>query len=106
ALAVTDYIIEDDQLKIMLAIENYLDSSIQINPHNLRLVDQQGNTHEVDKKGMEFYEYLGKKCLKKTQLDHTKSYIDGIVIFSIPTNIRIDYLCYMINDEEITRKYF
>lgn len=106
SLAITDYIHEKDHLTMMLAIENYLQSSIFIDPKNLKLVDRRGNIYQIDKEEMKFNKFLGKECLKHTKLDPQKPYVGGIVVFSVPENTEITYLSYNLDQKEITRKYF
>ncbi len=106
ALAVTDYIKEKSYIKMMLAIENYSQEPVWINPDSFRLVDKRGNTYQLDIKEMELYEVLGRKFLKKTKLTKSNPYTDGIIIFSVSKNVQVDYISYVLNNEEITRKYF
>jgi len=106
ALAITDKISEKGFYKIMLAIENFLKEPALIDPANLQLVDRNGKSYQIDIKEMELYEVMGRRNLKKTKLDRSNPYTDGIVIFSVPEKVQIDYLSYIYNQEELTRKYF
>jgi len=106
ALAVTQFVQEKNQLRMMLAVKMFQDTTIYLRPENFKVVDFSGKSYTLDKKEMELFDYLGKKNLKKTTLSRKEPYVDGILVFAVPDKVNIVYLSYTDGQKELSRKYF
>ena len=87
-----------------ITIKNYLVEPVAVNLSNFSLVDKSGKTHTMDKKMMK--DVFTDRCLRNIKLDVNKSYADGLLIFSVGQNSKIDYLAYNIDGQKVTKKYF
>ena len=103
AMAVADMNRQSQSLILDLTIKNYATTPVSVNVKNFELIDTNGNTHPVDENMME--SKFREKCMKNQNLAELKS-ADGIIVFTIPSNVPIDYLGYRLNEEETVKKYF
>jgi len=103
AMAVADMSRQSKSLIIDLTIKNYATSPVSIDIKNFELVDLDGKTYPMDN-GMMDSKFKG-KSLKDQKLAELK-FADGIIVFSIPSKVSIDYLGYRLNEDETVKKYF
>jgi hypothetical protein len=103
AVAIADMSRQSQSLILDLTIKNYATSPVSIDIKNFELVDRDGNTYKMDTGTMES-KFKG-KSLKSQKLAELK-FADGIIVFSIPSKISIDYLGYRLNEDETIKKYF
>jgi hypothetical protein len=103
AMAVADMNRQSKSLILDLTIKNYATSPVTIDIQNFELADLDGNTYPLDKNMMET-KFKG-KSLKNQELAELK-FADGIIVFSIPSKVKIDYLGYRLNEDETVKKYF
>lgn len=106
AIAVNDYLYKDKFFTIHLTMRNYTQKSIRINLNNFELIDVRGNKYHVDKKEIEGRKLFGDICIEDTILTTKNSFIDGIVVFSVPEKVYMRQLTYKMSVNEIKRKYF
>jgi len=104
SLAIADYHSHEGKLFLDITIKNYLIDPVNININNFALVDKAGRSYTMDKKMMR--EIFSDRSLKNVELNREKSYIDGLLIFSITPNTKVDYLAYNVDNQKVTKKYF
>jgi hypothetical protein len=103
AMAVADMSRQSKSLILDLTIKNYATSPVSIDINNFELVDFNGNTYPLDKKMMDS-KFKG-KGMKNQKLPELK-FADGLIVFSIPSKVAIEYLGYRLNEDETVKKYF
>jgi len=103
AMAVADMSRQKKSLILDLTIKNYATSPVSIDVKNFELVDLDGNTYPLDT-GTMTSKFKG-KSMKNQKLAELK-FADGIIVFSIPSRVSIDYLGYRLNEDETVKKYF
>jgi hypothetical protein len=94
---------QSKSLILDLTIKNYATSPVNIDIQKFEIADLDGNTYPLDKNMMET-KFKG-KSLKNQELAELK-FADGIIVFSIPSKVKIDYLGYRLNEDETVKKYF
>jgi hypothetical protein len=104
ALAIAETKRNKDKLILDIRVKNYLTDPIEVNIDNFTIYDLEGNTYSIDKAWME--KNLGKSRLNSTTLDQKKTFVDGIIVLTVPQNIKPDYLSYKISDSKESKKYF
>lgn len=104
ALAIAETKRNKNKLILDIRVKNYLTDPIEVNIENFKIFDLEGNTYPIDKAWME--KNLGKSSLKNTKLDQKKTFVDGIIVLSVPKNIKPDYLSYKVSDSKESKKYF
>jgi len=103
AIAVADMSRQNKSLILDLTIKNYATNPVSIDIKNFELVDLDGKTYPMDN-GMMDSKFKG-KGLKNQKLAELK-FADGIIVFSIPSKVSIDYLGYSLHEDETVKKYF
>ena len=103
AMAIADMNRQSNSLILDLTIKNYATSPVDIDINKFELVDLDGKTYPPDKKMMES-KFKG-KIMKNQKLAELK-FADGIIVFSIPSKVKIDYLGYRLYEDETVKKYF
>jgi len=103
AMAVADMSRQSKSLILDLTIKNYATSPVKINVENFELVDLDGKSYSLDKTMMET-KFKG-KTMKDQELAELK-FADGIIVFAIPSKVKIEYLGYRLNEDETVKKYF
>jgi hypothetical protein len=103
AIAVADMNRQRKSLILDLTIKNYATSPVKINVDSFELVDLDGNFYSLDKTMMGT-KFKG-KTMKNQELPELK-FADGIIVFAIPSKVKIDYLGYRLNEDETVKKYF
>jgi len=103
AMAVADMSRQSKSLILDLTIKNYATSPVDIDVANFEIVDLDGKTYPLDK-NMMGTKFKG-KGLKNQKLPELK-FADGIIVFSISSKVKIDYLGYRLNEDETVKKYF
>ena len=104
SLAIAETKRQKGRLILDIRVKNYLTDPVQVNIDNFQIYDLEGNTYQIDKTWMETK--LGKNSLKNTTLDQKKTFVDGIIVISIPANVKPEYLAYKVSDSKESRKYF
>jgi len=104
AIAIAETQRQNGKMIIDLRIKNYLTDPVNIDINNFQIYDLDGNIYPIDKKWMEGK--LSKNSMKNTTLDQKKTHVDGIIVISIPKNVKPEYLAYKIDDDKATKKYF
>lgn len=104
ALAVADQHNHEGKLFLDVTVKNYLVTPLSLEISKFQLVDKKGNSYKMDKNLMK--NTFVERSIKNTQLDENKTYVDGLLIFNVPANTRVDYLAYQIDDNKVSRKYF
>lgn len=103
AMAVADMNRQSKALILDLTIKNYATSPVAIDIKNFELVDLDGKTYPLNKNMMDT-KFKGKR-MKNQELAELK-FADGIIVFSIPSKVKIEYLGYRLNEDETVKKYF
>ena len=103
AMAVADMNRQSKSLILDLTIKNYATSPVSIDIENFEIVDLDGKTYSLDTAMMDS-KFKG-KSLKNQKLAELK-FADGIIVFAIPSKVKIDYLGYRLDEEETVKKYF
>jgi hypothetical protein len=103
AIAVADMNRQSKSLILDLTIKNYATSPVAIDIKKFEIVDLDGKSYSLDKGTMDS-KFKG-KSLKNQELAELK-FADGIIVFSIPSKVKIDYLGYRLNEDETVKKYF
>ena len=103
AIAVADMNRQSKSLILDLTIKNYATSAVSIDIKNFEIVDLDGKSYPLDKNMMDT-KFKG-KALKNQKLAELK-FADGILVFSISSKVKIDYLGYNLNEDETVKKYF
>lgn len=103
AMAIADMSRQSGNLILDLTIKNYATSPVTIDIKNFEVVDIDGNSYSLNKKMMD--SKFSKKSLKNQKLGELK-YVDGIIVFAVPSKVKLDYLGYRLDDGETTKKYF
>jgi hypothetical protein len=103
AIAVADMNRQSKALILDLTIKNYATSPIALDIKNFELVDLDGKSYPLDT-GMMDTKFKG-KTMKNQELAELK-FADGIIVFSIPSKVKIDYLGYRLYEDETVKKYF
>lgn len=103
AMAVADMSRQTNSLILDLTIKNYATSPVPIDIKNFEIVDLDGKAYLLDTKTMDS-KFKG-KSMKNQKLAELK-FADGIIVFSIPKKVSIDYLGYRLNEDETVKKYF
>ncbi len=104
SLAIAETKRQKGKLILDIRVKNYLTDPVLVNIDNFQIYDLEGNTYQIDKTWMETK--LGKNSMKNTTLDQKKTYVDGIIVISIPANVKPEYLAYKVSDSKESRKYF
>ncbi len=104
ALAVGDYTYQDNRLILDLRIQNFLTTPLAVNISNFVLVDADGKSYSPDNETMSGK--LKGKSIKNGTLDPKKTYMDGLVVFPVSKNTKLDYLTYRSDHGKVTKKYF
>ena len=104
ALAVADQHSHEGKLFLDITVKNYLVTPLSLEVSKFQLVDKAGNSYKMDKSLMT--NTFAERSIKNTQLDENKAYVDGLLIFNVPPNTKVDYLAYQIDDKKVTKKYF
>ena len=102
-MAIADMSRQSGNLILDLTIKNYATSPVTIDIKNFEVVDIDGNSYSLNKKMMD--SKFSKKSLKNQKLGELK-YVDGIIVFAVPSKVKLDYLGYRLDDGETTKKYF
>lgn len=103
AIAVADMSRQAKVLILDLTIKNYAIDPIDFSLAKFKIFDIDGNEYHVDKETMNS-KFKG-KTLSDQKFGELKS-IDGIVVFAVPSKIKLDYLGYEFPEGEIVKKYF
>ena len=103
AIAIADMNRQSKSLILDLTIKNYATSAVSIDIKNFEIVDLDGKSYPLDKNMMDT-KFKG-KALKNQKLAELK-FADGILVFSISSKVKIDYLGYNLNEDETVKKYF
>jgi hypothetical protein len=103
AMAVADMNRQSKSLILDLTIKNYATSPVSIDIKNFEIVDLDGKSYPLDKNMMDT-KFKG-KTLKNQELAELK-FADGIIVFSISSRVKIEYLGYRLNEDETVKKYF
>lgn len=103
AMAVADMNRQSKSLILDLTIKNYATSPVSIDIENFEIVDLDGKAYSLDTAMMDS-KFKG-KSLKNQKLAELK-FADGIIVFAIPSKVKIDYLGYRLDEEETVKKYF
>jgi len=103
AMAVADMSRQTNSLILDLTIKNYATSPVPIDIKNFEIVDLDGKVYLLDTNTMDS-KFKG-KSMKNQKLAELK-FADGIIVFSIPKKVSIDYLGYRLNEDETVKKYF
>ena len=103
AIAVADMNRQSKSLILDLTIKNYATSPVEIDTKKFKLVDLDGKTYSLDT-GMMETKFKG-KSMKNQKLAELK-FADGIIVFAIPSKVKIDYLGYNLDEEQTVKKYF
>ena len=103
AMAVADMSRQSKSLILDLTIKNYATSPVKINLENFELIDLDGKSYSLDKTMMNT-KFKG-KTMKDQELAELK-FADGIIVFAIPSKVKIDYLGYRLYEDETVKKYF
>ena len=104
ALAVADYTYQNNELIIDLRIQNFLTNPLQVVVDNFELVGANGKIYAPDKDAMAGK--LKNKSIRNTTLDQKKTYLDGLLVFPVSKNVKLDYLTYKAEQTRVTKKYF
>lgn len=103
AIAVADMNRQSKSLILDLTIKNYATSPVSIDIQNFEIVDLDGKSYPLNKNMMDTK--FKDKTLKNQKLAELK-FADGIIVFSISSKVKIDYLGYRLNEDETVKKYF
>jgi hypothetical protein len=103
AMAVADMNRQSKSLILDLTIKNYATSPVSIDIKEFEIIDLDGKSYPLDKTMMDT-KFKG-KVMKNQELAELK-FADGILVFSIPSKVKIDYLGYRLNEDETVKKYF
>jgi hypothetical protein len=103
AMAVADMSRQSKSLILDLTIKNYATSPVKIDLAKFELVDLDGKSYGLNKNMMDT-KFKG-KSMKNQELAELK-FADGIIVFAIPSKVKIDYLGYRLNEDETVKKYF
>jgi major membrane immunogen (membrane-anchored lipoprotein) len=104
ALAIGDYTYQNNQLIIDLRIQNFLTNPLQVDVDKFELVGADGRIYSPDKETMAGK--LKSKSMRNTTLDQKKNYLDGLLVFPVSKNVKLDYLTYRADQTRVTKKYF
>jgi len=103
AMAVADMSRQPNSLILDLTIKNYATSPVSIDIKKFVLVDLDGKNYPLDTQMMDS-KFKG-KSMKDQELAELK-FADGIIVFSIPNKVSIDYLGYQLQEDVTVKKYF
>ena len=103
AMAVADMSRQGGNLILDLTIKNYATSPVSIDIANFEVVDSNGDSYKLNQAMME--SKFSKNSLKNQKLGELKS-VDGIIVFAVPSQVKLDYLGYRLDENETTKKYF
>lgn len=104
AIAIIETKRQADKFILDLRVKNFLTDPVKINVENFKIVDLEGNQYAIDKEMMDGK--LSKASIKNTTLDPTKSYVDGIIVITIPEKVKPEYLSYQNENQPETQKFF
>ncbi len=103
AMAIADMSRQSKNLILDLTIKNYATKPVKLEINKFEVVDIEGKVYTVNKKMMD--EKFKNKKLKNQNLAELKL-AEGYIVFSIPKNVKIEYLGYHLDEEETVKKYF
>jgi hypothetical protein len=103
AMAVADMSKQGGNLILDLTIKNYSTTPVSLDLKNFELTDANGKVYPLNQKMMD--ETFKAKSLQNQKLGELK-FVDGIIVFSVPTKTKIEYLGYRLNEDETVKKYF
>jgi hypothetical protein len=103
AMAVADMSRQNKNLILDLTIKNYATNPVDIDLKNFELVDSDGKSYSLNSSMMN--DKFKANSMKNQKLGELK-FVDGIIVFSIPSKVKIEYLGYNLNENETTKKYF
>jgi len=102
AMAVADYTYQSGNFILDLTLKNFMREPVKIELGNFELTDNDGNNYQVNQKMMT--EKFGAKSLKNMELGELKT-LDGIIVFSVPKKMDLDYIAYRMPSGQVAKKY-
>lgn len=106
SLAVAGFSRERKAIIMTLSIKNYTAESVSLNIANFNLVDSEGNKYSVNEEEIKKRELLGESCIKNMVLNQSNPSAEGIIAFTAPKDIKLNYVNYQMKNNKFARKYF
>ncbi|TFH01664.1 MAG: DUF4352 domain-containing protein [Calditrichales bacterium] len=102
AMAIADLSRQANDIILDLRVKNYATKPVAVDIKNFEIVDVDGKSYPLNQAMMD--SKFAKNEMKNQTIDELK-FADGILVFSVPKNIKIEYLGYN-RDHEVVKKYF